>query len=235
MFFDFWNEYLYRPLFNGLIWIYNNWTNANMGWAIVQMTILLRFVLLPFTLIDERNSRKNEALLTDLESIEKAYHKDPVLQKQEMRRVVRARRIKPWAKVIVLGIQALVLVLLYQVFVRGITGEKILKVLYPTIDFPGAINTEFFGAQLGEPRNWAWAGAVGVFLLVEIYFESRKYSVRAQVADMVYLILFPLAVFAALWWLPMAKSLFILTSMIFSVIIGQFSKPLFQKQAHVKH
>jgi hypothetical protein len=38
--------------------------------------------------------------------------------------------VYPWAKSIVLGVQGLVFVLLYQVFLRGITGEKIIKILY---------------------------------------------------------------------------------------------------------
>ena len=60
MFFSqFWNVYLYQPLFNFLIWIYNNWTNMNFGWAVVYLTLILRFVLLPFTLINERNRVRN--------------------------------------------------------------------------------------------------------------------------------------------------------------------------------
>jgi len=230
MFFAFWNDFLYQPLFNFLIWIYNTWTDGNLGWAVVYLTILLRVVLLPFTLITERNQIRNEALVDEVRAIEKAYAKDPVLKKQEVRRILKKRRVQPWAKVVTIGVQVLVLVLLYQVFLRGITGEKILKILYPTVDFPGTINTDFYGFDLGARHDWLWAGAVGLFLFLEVYLELQKRKRGLGKGDLAYGVLFPAFVFLLLWWLPMVKSLFILTSILFSVIIGWFSRSLFRKR-----
>lgn len=231
-----WNDFLYQPLFNFLIWIYNNWTDVNLGWAVVYLTLVLRVVLLPFTLITERNQVRNEALVDEVRAIEKAYAKDPVLKKQEIRRILKKRRVQPWAKVVTIGVQLLVLVLLYQVFLRGITGEKLLKILYPVVDFPGAINTNFYGFDLGARHDWLWAGAVALFLFLEVYLELQKRKRGLRKGDLVYSLLFPAFVFLFLWWLPMVKSLFILTSMLFSVIIGWFSRSLFRKrQAQAVH
>ncbi|MBU1895531.1 hypothetical protein KJ641_01520, partial [Patescibacteria group bacterium] len=126
----------------------------------------------------------------------------------------------------VLGIQALVLVLLYQVFLRGITGEKIMKILYPSVDFPGVINTMFYGFDLGAHHDIIWAAVVGLWLLIEIYMGLRRKSGLIK-ADLVYFILFPLTVFIVLWWLPMAKALFILTSMVFSALVGPILRIMF--------
>jgi|SRR3989338_5938987 len=228
MILNLWNDLLYQPLFNFLIWIYNTWTDGNLGWAVVYLTILLRVALLPFTLITERNQIRNESLVDEVRALEKAYAKDPVLKKQEIRRVLKKRRVQPWAKVVTIGVQALVLVLLYQVFLRGITGEKLLKILYPTVDFPGTINTNFYGFDLGATHDWLWAGAVALFLFVEVYIELQKRKRGLGKSDLAYGILFPLFVFFLLWWLPMVKSLFILTSILFSVIIGWFSRGIFR-------
>ena len=230
MFFAFWNDWLYQPLFNFLIWIYNTWTDGNLGWAVVYLTILLRVVLLPFTLITERNQIRNEALVDEVRAIEKAYAKDPVLKKQEVRRILKKRRGQPWAKGGAIGVQGLGLGVLYQVFLRGITGEKILKILYPTVDFPGTINTDFYGFDLGARHDWLWAGAVGLFLFLEVYLELQKRKRGLGKGDLAYGVLFPAFVFLLLWWLPMVKSLFILTSILFSVIIGWFSRSLFRKR-----
>lgn len=228
MFLNLWNTYLLQPTFNFLILIYNNWTDANLGWAVVYLTVILRFVLLPFTLINERNRIRNQELIGEIRSVEKAYSKDQILKKQEIRKILKKRKVQPWAKVIVLGIQALFLVLLYQVFVRGITGEKILRLLYPAVDFPGAINVNFYGFDLGMRHSWIWAGIVGVFLAAEIYVEFRKREGNLSKADLFYFVLFPASVFIFLYWLPMVKSLFILTSLVFSAIIAQFSKIIFR-------
>lgn len=219
---------LYQPLFNALIWIYNNWTEMNLGWAVVYLTLFLRIALLPFTIIDERDKAKNEALVEDLRRVEKGYKNDPVQRKEEVRKILKKRKVRPWAKATVLGVQLLVLVLLYQVFIAGITGERVARTLYPSVDHPGVINTEFYGFDLGTRHDWAWAGAVALWLMAEVYVGLRKRKTEFTKTDLTYFLLFPAAVFFALWWLPMVKSLFILTSMLFSVIVGGFLGLLFK-------
>jgi len=224
-----WNDLLYQPMFNLLIWIYNNWTDSNFGWAVVYLTIILRTALLPFSLVNEYNRVKNEELYKEIKEIDKVYQNDQVIKKQEIRKVLKRRRVKPWAKAVVLGIQGLVLVLLYQVFLQGITGEKILKILYQSIDFPGVINTNFYGFELGMKHDFIWSGAVGLFLLISIYLKLRRLKGGVQRTDLTYFILFPLSVFLALWLLPMVKALFILASLIFSVITGRIATMFFQE------
>ncbi len=223
-----WNDFLYQPLFNLLVWLYNNWTDANLGWAVVYLTIILRIVLLPFTFITEKNKSKNDDVGAELEKVVKDLADDPILQKQELRKVLKRRKVRPWSKAVVLGVQALVLVLLYQVFLRGITGEKVIKILYPSVDFPGKINTMFYGFELGEIHTIFWPALVALFLLVEIYWQYHKHKFVLTKADLVYFLLFPAFSFLILWILPMVKSLFILTTMTFSVIIAQFSRIIFR-------
>ena len=228
-----WTAYLYRPVFNFLIWIYNHWTNQNLGWAVIYLTIVLRTALLPFTLVTERNRVHNEALVEELRRVEKAYPNDPILRKEEMRRVIRKRRVQPWAKVITLGVQIIFFVLLYQVFIRGVNGDKILRFLYPSVDFPGVINTNFYGFELGLRNTYFWPGVVTVILFIEIYLEFHKRKNGLMKADLAYFILFPLFVFVFLWWLPLVKSIFILTSMIYSYIIGWLARGVFRKKETV--
>lgn len=228
MFVTIWHDYLYQPLFNILIWIYSNWADHNLGWAVVYLTIMLRMVLLPFTLITERNKTKNEALEKEVLRLNKELHYDQILKKEEVRKLLRQKRVSPWSKIITLGIQVLVLILLYQVFLRGITGEKIMKILYAWIEFPGKINTVFYGFELGELYTMFWPGIVALFLLFEIYLDYRKKKLNLTKADLAYFLLFPAFTFFVLWFLPMVKSLFILTSIIFSDIIHWFSTMLFK-------
>jgi membrane protein insertase Oxa1/YidC/SpoIIIJ len=191
-------------------------------------------VLLPFTLVTERNRIQNEELVAEVEQIKKTYANDPILQKEQFRKVLKRRKVQPWAKAIVLGIQLLVLVLLYQVFLRGITGEKILRILYQSVDFPGVINTQFLGFDLAERYNYLWSGAVGIFLIVEIYLDFKRSKRVPEKKDLLYLLAFPAFCFILLWVLPMVKSLFVLTSMVFSVIVAQFSKILFRSKSGEK-
>ncbi len=222
MFATFWYTFLYQPVFNLLIHLYNTQSAENLGWAIVILTVLLRVVLLPFTLVTEKANAQNLELEHDVHEAEKQFGNDTVLRNQEIRRILRKRKIRPWAKTVVLGVQLLMLVLLYQVFIQGITGLQVIHTLYPGVDFPGKINTDFYGFNLAERHTLVWPVLVALFLFGEIYFELKGKRVRQ--ADMFYLIIFPIASLFILWWLPMVKSLFILTSIFFSIIIHQISR-----------
>ena len=224
MILEFWQTFLYQPLFNVLIWIYANLTDQNLGWAIVYLTILLRLVLLPLTIKSERNKSKNTLVAKEIIQLDKDFAKDHVLKKEEIRKVLKKHKISPWSKAVVLGIQGLVLVLLYQVFLRGITGKKIVEILYPFIEFPGQINTDFYGTALGDPYNVYWSGLVMAVLMVEIYFDFRKRKSGLAKSDLTYFFLFPGFVFLFLYILPMVKALFILTSILVSIVIHNISK-----------
>lgn len=214
-----WNDYLYRPLFNVLIWLYNNTAQQNLGWAVIYLTLLLRFVMLPITILSEIGAVKNQELEDEIRRTEKDFRNDPILQKEQIRKQIKKKKVRPWTKVVSLGIQLLVLILLYQVFLRGITGEKLIKFLYDWVDFPGSINIMFYGFNLGQTHDIVWPGLVALFLLIEIYLDFTRHKKQLEKSDLFYFIFFPVASFFILWILPMVKSLFILTSMTFSVII----------------
>jgi len=223
---DIWFTFFFQPLFNALIYIYSTIANNNLGWAVIWLTIFLRLFLLPLSFISERNSHKQKDIEEEAEKSVQAFRGDSVAMKEEFRRIVKKNKISPWAKVLTLGIQVLVIILLYQVFVQGITGERIVKILYPFIDFPGNINVIFYGLNVGATKVVSWAFAAAGYLIAVIFIEHGIKKPWSK-PDAIFLFLFPLATFAVLWYLPMVKSLFILTTMIFSTIISLIGKVVF--------
>ncbi|MFA5062132.1 MAG: YidC/Oxa1 family membrane protein insertase [Patescibacteria group bacterium] len=225
MFSYFWITFLYQPLFNALIWIYLNIANQNLGWAVVWLTIFLRVILLPLTIISERDVIRKQTMEKEAREAAASFKNDQVAQKEVIRNIMKKHRVSPWAKALTIGIQLLVLVLLYQVFLRGITGDKVIKFLYPWIEFPGKINTDFYGFYVGQIHDSIWAGIAAGYLFISNLIDHRKH--KWTPGEAVFLFLFPAFTFAALWVLPMVKSLFILTTMIFSDTIALFRKMLF--------
>lgn len=213
----FWNEYLFRPIFNLLIYLYNETTGQNFGLAIIYLTILLRAILLPFSIINIWKEKFYEKVTKEISKIAIAYKNDPVLQNQEIREFLKTHKINPWAKAVVFGVQALTLILLYQVFLGGIKGHKF-DLLYPGIERPDFVNTMFLGFDLGA-KSLFWSAVVAIMLYLEIAWIQRKKKSFLLNSDIVYKYFFPLFVFAVLYFLPMVKSLFILTSLLFSIIV----------------
>ncbi len=220
----FWHDWLYAPLLNLLVYLYSAVGADSLGTAVIALTLVVRIGLLPLSVLSERSALAYDLLQEKIRAIESESSSDPVFKKERVRALLKKNRVSPWAKVAVLGVQLLVLVLLYQVFLGGI--NKQLDAIYPWIERPEIINTLFFGFDIGK-RSIGWAATVGLFLLFEIGFSLKR---RAHVdrSDLAYLLLFPFFVFCILWYLPMVKSLFILTSLLFSLFLSVLRMMVFQ-------
>lgn len=214
-----WYSFLYQPLFNALIWIYVNVAGFNLGWAVVWLTIFLRILLLPLSIISVLAASRRHKAVDEAKKAMVAYKSDRVAQQVAARKIMRKYHISPWAAVLNLGIQILVLILLYQVFLQGITQDRVSKTLYQNvIDYPGPINIIFYGFDVGYRHDYLWAGIATLYLIVSTIVSSRHQKSWTK-SDLYFLIFFPLFTYLFLWYLPMVKSLFILTTMMFSDII----------------
>ncbi|MFA5022618.1 MAG: YidC/Oxa1 family membrane protein insertase [Patescibacteria group bacterium] len=214
-----WQQYLYIPLFNFLVWLYLNYSFDNLGIAVIELTILLRIALLPFTVLTERGKIISQRLRRELEEIKKDFASDPVRRKIAVRQFLKKKRIRPWAKAIVLSVQGLVLVLLYQVFIGGINTEAKLHLLYPGIPRPDFINTNFLWFNIGNQDLIAAAIPAG-YVFAQFLIHSFERRHQANKKEQVYALLWPAIVFLILAILPSVKSIFILTTLIFSSIIS---------------
>jgi membrane protein insertase Oxa1/YidC/SpoIIIJ len=224
-----WHDYLYTPLLNLLIFLYTGPAYGNLGYAVIELTILLRIALLPFTIVDERNHFRYEALNKKIEAIEHDFKTDHVMRAERIRELLKQQKVSYWSKVFVLGTQLLVLVLLYQVFIGGIRFTNN-EVLYSWVQAPPTVNTMFFGFDLAK-KSLGWASAVGIILFLEIYSEQKKREHLIRRSDVMYLFLFPIFSVVVLLLLPMVKSVFVLTSMFFTMFIVLLRRVFFRVPA----
>ena len=201
--------------------------------AIILLTVIIRTALLPVSVFEILARKNNLELAEQIGAIQKSYKNDPIMMKEEVRRHLRKKRITPWARFVGLGVQLLFLFLLYQVFVQGVSGERVLATLYPFVSVPGTINTVFLGYDISQRYSIVWPAIIFVWLFVEIYWGYHKNKqIKADVSDVTYLFLFPFFVFFLLYMLPIVKALFVLTSMVISFVtypvleafIGLFQK-----------
>jgi membrane protein insertase Oxa1/YidC/SpoIIIJ len=231
-----WFTLLYQPFLNALIWIYVNVAGQNLGVAVVLMTIGLRIVLLPFSVLSERSSIKQRGLEVAIEKVAFVYKNDPVAQKEEVRRLMKQHHISPWARVLTVVAQAVLFIVIYQVFINGVNNEQIAHNLYTGVTFPGRLNTKFFGFDISLHYEVLWAAINGVYLFVSILVWGLVRHKNWNKSDLYFLIFFPATIFVVLWYLPMVKALFFLTTIVFSDSIKVlFSLLNAEKKAHGAH
>lgn len=202
---DAWHDLLLQPLLDTLLFLYRTIAFGNLGVAVIELTVLLRLALLPLTILAERSSARYERLSEEVAAIQGQYKNDEVLANEQIRELLKRRKINPWAKSVVLLVQLMVLLALYRVFTRG--------ALTPDID------PAFFGFDIGERNVW-WALAVGAVLYLEISHGQRQVEHLLGKQDAIYRYAFPLFSVVVLSLLPMVKSLFVLTSMAFSLAVS---------------
>lgn len=215
---ELWRQLFVYPLLDVLIFFYDTIAFQNLGVAVIEMTVLLRIVLLPINIQAEKDSARYERLEMEVVDIQKAFKGDPIMANDHIRELLKKRKVSPWAKSAIVLIQLLVLIVLYQVFLSGINSH--LDHLAAWVGQPLLpINTTFFGFELGK-RNFFWALSVGLYLFIEIINDQRKVGHLLARKDALYRYAFPIFTIVILSLLPMVKSLFILTSMTFSLIVS---------------
>ncbi len=212
-----WTIYLFEPIFNVLVWLYGNIARQNFALSVIYLTIGLRIILLPFSVIEEMGKGKHGKLEKEVAAIEKNPHIDPMKKREVVRKLMKEFRVSPWAKMISMFVLALLFLLLYQIFVGGLKPEKMVH-LYGWNFHPDYINTVFLGFDMAK-TYWYWALIPSLLLFAEIIYEQKKHPHLVKHSDIVYRYLFPFAVFIMLWMLPSIKSVFILTIMLFTLMI----------------
>lgn len=217
-----WTAYFFEPIFNILVWLYGNIAHQNFALAVIYLTIGLRIILLPLSILEASGEERQNKLEAEVAAVSKNPYIEPMKKREVIRGLMKKYRVSPWAKMISMFAQALLFILLYQIFVGGLKPEKMAH-LYGWNFHPDYINTVFLGFDVAN-IYWYLALIPSLLLFAEIVYEQRKYPHLVKHSDIIYRYLFPFAVFVLLWQLPSVKSVFILTTMLFTLMIGGVRK-----------
>lgn len=224
-----WDHLIFGPLINVLIGLYNTVGLENLGLAVVWLTVIMRIVLLPLSLKDEARREKERKLREELQELRRMFANNPSVLREEQRKLMREHRFRRWPKIVVLAVQGLILVILYQVFIHGIHINQIVDVLYSFVRIPFNINTVFIGIDIAQ-RSYVLTSLCTLLLMGNIWFghtlDNRSWTKK----DLAFLFGFPAVTFIILIMLPGVKALFILSSMVFSDILMLIT--LFRESIH---
>lgn len=150
-------EGLFRPLFNLLVGVADIIPGHNLGVAILVVTIIVRLILLPFSLHQARHAsrqqKKMAELKTELKKINERFKNDSAARSQATLALYRQAGINPAAGCLPLIIQLPILIALYRVFLSGI-GPTTAHYLYSFVHLPVNLSSMFLGINLTTPNLW---------------------------------------------------------------------------------
>lgn len=156
------NEVLYRPLFNGLIFLYNAIPPHDFGVAIILLTIIIRLILYPLNQKAITSQKALGELAPQIKELQNKHSADKVKQSQALMELYKKNNINPASGCLPLLIQLPILIALYQVFLNGLKPES-LSALYSFIGSPGTIDPMFLGLISLANANAVLAILAGVF------------------------------------------------------------------------
>jgi len=126
------HTYIYQPILNSLLWLYQL-TGQNLGFAIILLTLVVRGILVPFTLPQLKSAKKMASLKPELDALKKKHGHDAKLFQQKQMEFYKTHNVNPAAGCLPFIAQFVVLIALYQVFMNTLGGNGM-----------GEVNSTFF-------------------------------------------------------------------------------------------
>lgn len=172
------NDLLYRPLFNLLVFFYNAIPGHDFGIAIILVTLLIRAILFPLSRKGIKSRKALETLQPKIKEIQKKY-KDKEERAREMMKFYKENKVNPTSGCLPLLIQLPILIALYRAFINVINPDS-LKSLYSFVGNPGSLNASFLGiVDLAVPSVFL-AVLAGAFQFIQSKIMFKSSSTKDQ-------------------------------------------------------
>ena len=137
-------EFLWRPLFNGLVGLYVALPGHDLGLAIAALTVLIRVILMPLLNRAQESQRTMQILQPKVKQIQETMKKDREAQGRALMALYAEHHVNPFFAFLALAVQLPILIALFQVFRQGLHPES-LRYLYAFVPHPTLLNPITFG------------------------------------------------------------------------------------------
>lgn len=162
-------ELLYRPLYNLLVWLIDVLPHADIGLAVIVLTVVVKIILLPLS----KKAVKTQLLMKDIEAplkeIRETYKDNQQELAQKTLLLYREKGINPFASIFLVLIQLPIIIALYFVFAKAGLPAINSELLYSFVSFPNQIQTTFLGfIDLVSNKSFIIAGLVLITQAIQV-------------------------------------------------------------------
>ena len=166
-----WNNLFYEPIYNLLIFIVNNITFGDVGFAVILVTLVVKLILSPLTLKSTKNQVLMKKMEPELNQIKKDFPNKEDQAKKTME-LYKKYKTNPMSGCLVVLLQMPIIFALYYVFYKGLSVNT--EIIYPFIQIPETLNTNFLGIlDLGQ-KSLFLGVVTGFTQFIQGYLSSKK-------------------------------------------------------------
>lgn len=154
------NTIFYEPLLNGLVLLVNFIPMHDVGIAVIILTIIARFVLLPFSHSSILTQIKMKELDPEIKRIKNNYKSDNQEQSKKIMELYKAHGVNPLSGCFTVILQIPIIFALYKVFLIGMNFNP--EHLYSFVAMPAVIKMNFLGLIDMTQRSYLFAVLAGL-------------------------------------------------------------------------
>ncbi len=155
---------VYQPLYNILIFLYDFIPGGDFGVAIIVVTVLIKFVLMPLSKKQIESQKRMQEVQPELKKIQEKYKNNKEEQTRAVMEFYKKNNVNPFMGCLPMVVQIIFLIAIYRVIINisnaGLTVNQ--ADLYSFIKNPGEINNWFLGIiDLSKPNLFVAILAAG--------------------------------------------------------------------------
>jgi YidC/Oxa1 family membrane protein insertase len=164
-----WNTVFYQPIYNSLIFIINHITFGDVGFAIIILTVVVKFILFPLT----KKSIKSQIFMKKIEPELKRIKIDFPNKEEQAKKTFELYKkygVNPFSGCLVVLLQLPVIFALYYVFYKGLALDA--GPLYSFMQVPMNIHTNFLGLIDVHSKSIVLALLAGISQFIQGYLAT---------------------------------------------------------------
>jgi len=119
---NLYNQILYEPIYNFLVFLYNNLPIHDLGIVIIILTILVRIILFPLSQKSIKSQMKMAGHKDQIKEIQTKF-KNKEEQSRELMKFYKENKINPFSGCLPLIIQFPIIIALYRVFINVLSAK----------------------------------------------------------------------------------------------------------------
>lgn len=165
------NAAFYNPIYNTLVALTAIVPFSDAGIAVILVTVIIRLVLLPFSISSARSQRAMKALEPRIKELKEKHKGNKEKEALETLALYREARVNPFTSVLTVFIQIPILLALYWVFRSESFSVVNSARLYAFTPVPHAVSLEFLGLVSVVGKSVVLAALAGATQLLQAHLS----------------------------------------------------------------
>lgn len=145
---SFFEVTIYEPLYNGFVFLIGVVPGFNFGIAVILITVLVRFILLPLSHKAIKSQNKLKEIQPEIEKIKDENKKNKQEQARKIIDLYRKHKVNPFLGCLPILIQIPIIISLFFVFTSDFSDGVNISILYSFVLAPEFINMNFLWIDL---------------------------------------------------------------------------------------